>query len=73
MRVFDIVAQQLALPSDDASLEGIVRLRAGKSFPESMRALRRWQDDVFLDLLKAQGNNEVRQATLQKAVNDLEK
>jgi hypothetical protein len=73
MRVFDIVAQQLALPSDDASLEDIVRLRAEKSFRESMRALRSWQDEVFLDLLKAQSNNAVRQATLQKAVNDLEK
>jgi hypothetical protein len=73
MRVFDIVAQQLPLPSDDASLEEIVRLRAGKGFQESMRALRHWQDEVFLDLLKAQDNREVREATLQNAVNDLEK
>jgi hypothetical protein len=72
-QVFDIVARQLSLPADDAPLEGIVRLRAKKSFQESMRALRRWQDDVFLDLLKSQGNKEVREATLQKAVNDMEK
>jgi len=72
-RVFDIVAQQLPLPADDAPLEGIVRLRANKGFQESMRALRRWQDEVFLDLLKAKGNKEVREATLQHAVNDLEK
>jgi hypothetical protein len=73
MRVFDIVAQELPLPSDDASLEEIVRLRAGKGFQESMRALRRWQDEVFLELLKAQENKEVREATLQNAVNDLER
>jgi len=73
LRVFDIVAQQLPLPADDTPLENIVRLREEKSFQESMRALRRWQDDVFLDLLKAQNNKDVREATLQHAVNDLEK
>ena len=71
--MFDIVAQQLPLPADDTPLENIVRLREEKSFQESMRALRRWQDDVFLDLLKAQNNKDVREATLQHAVNDLEK
>jgi hypothetical protein len=73
MRVFDIVAQQLPLPSDDAALEEIVRLRTGKAFKESMRALRHWQDEVFLDLLKAQDNKEIREATLRNAVNDLER
>lgn len=73
MRVFDIVAQQLPLPSDDAALEEIVRLCTGKAFKESMRALRHWQDEVFLDLLKAQDNKEIREATLRNAVNDLER
>jgi hypothetical protein len=73
MPVFDIVAQQLPLPSDDAALEEIVRLRTGKAFKESMRALRHWQDEVFLDLLKAQDNKEIREATLRNAVNDLER
>jgi len=72
-RVFDIVARQLALPTNDTPLEDIVELRGRKSFCESMRALRRWQNDVILDLLKCGENKEIREATAQKAVNDLEK
>jgi hypothetical protein len=73
MRVFEIVARELSVPAEDASLEEIIRLRARKSFQESMRAMRRWQDDILLDLLKSGNNKEVREAILQKAVNDLEK
>jgi hypothetical protein len=73
IRVFDIIARQLSLPAHDVPLQDIVRLRARKSFRESLGALRRWQDDVLLDLLKCQQNNELREATLQKAMNDLQK
>jgi Family of unknown function (DUF6236) len=73
MRVFDIVARNLSVPADDAPLESIVQLRDQKRFQESMSALRRWQDDVLLDLLKSKDNKEVSEATLRKAVNDLEK
>lgn len=72
-QVFDIVARRLALPADDVPLEDIVKLRARKSFSEPMKALRRWQDRVILDLLKSGENKPIQEATVQNAVNDLEK
>jgi hypothetical protein len=72
-RAFDIVARELALPDNDVPLEAIVALRGRKSFSESMKALRYWQDRVILDLLKSGENKPIQEATVRNAVNDLEK
>jgi hypothetical protein len=57
------------MPTEDTSLEDIVRLRSGHQFQDSLYQLRRWQTKILLDLL--QQNNDAR--VTRAAARDLER
>lgn len=71
--VVEIVLDKMPLPREDTPLEDIIRLRESKAFQESMRALRRWQNIIIRDLLATGDRSEVWKATVQTAIDDLER
>lgn len=64
--VLHIVLGKLAVPSPDAPLDDICRLRDTEGFATSLRKMRVWQDDLVLELLRANTERE-KEVILRRA------
>src|SRR5687767_10513329 len=62
----ELILEALPVPSVDAPLEDICRLRDREDFATSLGKMRIWQDDLVLALVRAQSDRE-RQILLRQA------
>ena len=62
----ELILESLPVPDRDAPLENICRLRDREDFATSLTKMRIWQDELVLDLIRAESDRE-RQILLRQA------